>query len=325
MYLVNLDDKKVTEIKDTTFKAFGLKERTHLQEWISNNPDILGEDLLIIQKEFDGFSNTNERLDLLAIDKKGNLVVIENKLDDSGKNTVWQALKYAGYCSSLKKDDIKNIYQKYLDKRGEKDNAEEKITKFLDKPDFSEIELNQELSQRIILVAKEFRPEVTNTVIWVRKFGIDIICIKIIPYKVEKYFIVDTDQIIPVKDTEDITIRYEKKNLDEVRNKEIRANAEIVRNKFWHQFLPKFNEKSNLFSGRNLDIEFKDLWLSSGSGISGTVFSFVICKDYAGVELGISSKSKEDNKKFFDYLYKNKDDIEKTFKNNLEWERLEDN
>ena len=67
-----------------------------------------------LPKEFDGFNDTNERLDLLALDKNGNLVIIENKLDDSGKNVVWQALKYAGYCSSLKKDEIKAIFQQYL-------------------------------------------------------------------------------------------------------------------------------------------------------------------------------------------------------------------
>ena len=69
---------------------------------------------MIIQKEFDGFSDTRERLDLLALDKDGNLVIIENKLDDSGRRRNWQAIKYASYCSSLTKQDIIDIYQKYL-------------------------------------------------------------------------------------------------------------------------------------------------------------------------------------------------------------------
>ena len=149
MFLVNKENKTTQEIKDISFKSCGLKERDDLQEWISNNPLILGEELLIIQKEFDGFSDTNERLDLLALDKNGNLVIIENKLDDSGKNVVWQAMKYAGYCSSLKNDDIKEIYQQYINKRGLKVNAEESITEFLEKADFSEVQLNQDLSQRI--------------------------------------------------------------------------------------------------------------------------------------------------------------------------------
>ena len=83
MFLVNRDDKTTQEVKEVSFKSCGLKERAHLQEWIAKNPLLLGEELLIIQKEFDGFSDTNERLDLLAIDKNGNLVIIENKLDDS--------------------------------------------------------------------------------------------------------------------------------------------------------------------------------------------------------------------------------------------------
>ena len=96
MFLVNKDSKITEKIKEVTFKEFGLKERKDLQEWIANNPSMLGEELLIIQKEFDGFNETNERLDLLALDKFGNLVIIENKLDDSGRNVVWQAFKYAG-------------------------------------------------------------------------------------------------------------------------------------------------------------------------------------------------------------------------------------
>ena len=62
--------------------------------------------MLIIQKEFSGFADALERLDLLALDKQGSLVLIENKLDDTGRDVTWQALEYASYCSSLSKDNI---------------------------------------------------------------------------------------------------------------------------------------------------------------------------------------------------------------------------
>ena len=97
--------------------------------------------LLIIQKEFDGFDGTRERLDLLALDRNGQLVVIENKLDDSGRDVVWQALKYAAYCSSLKKAEIVSIFQKYLDQNGGGE-AANAICEFLGEDTLDEVVLN---------------------------------------------------------------------------------------------------------------------------------------------------------------------------------------
>ncbi len=139
MYIIDQTSNSLTKIEQTSFKALKLEERKHLQEWIAKEPSSLGEELLIIQKEFDGFSDTRERLDLLALDKDGNLVVIENKLDDSGRNVTWQAIKYASYCSSLTKQDVIDIYQKYL---GETASAEESLSDFFDGRDLSDVEIN---------------------------------------------------------------------------------------------------------------------------------------------------------------------------------------
>ena len=101
MYRINKSDNNITKLEERLFSDIGVREREHLQEWIAKNPDVLGEELLIIQKEFQGFNDTKERLDLLALDKDGGIVVIENKLDDTGRDVVWQALKYTSYCSTL--------------------------------------------------------------------------------------------------------------------------------------------------------------------------------------------------------------------------------
>jgi RecB family endonuclease NucS len=92
MFTVNHQTNRISPVKIKTFSELGFTERKHLQEWLAHSPDALGEELLIIQKEFDGFDDTRERFDLLALDKAGNLVIIENKLDDSGRDVVWQAL-----------------------------------------------------------------------------------------------------------------------------------------------------------------------------------------------------------------------------------------
>ena len=99
MYKIDRQNNKIETLKKRSFADLGFKEREHLQEWIAKEPSVFGEELLIIQKEFSGFSDTQERLDLLALDKQGSLVIIENKLDDSGRDVTWQALKYASYCS----------------------------------------------------------------------------------------------------------------------------------------------------------------------------------------------------------------------------------
>ena len=88
MYHVNKNSKELTKIEASSFAGLNLKERNDLQEWLVNNPDVFGEDLLIIQKEFDGFEGTSERLDILALDSNGNIIVIENKGDSSGKDVV---------------------------------------------------------------------------------------------------------------------------------------------------------------------------------------------------------------------------------------------
>ena len=95
MYRIDRAGNSIQPLKRVSFRELGFRERAHLQEWIAHEPMVLGEELLIIQKEFAGFSDTSERLDLLALDKQGSLVIIENKLDDTGRDVTWQALKYA--------------------------------------------------------------------------------------------------------------------------------------------------------------------------------------------------------------------------------------
>ena len=109
MYKINKSTNSIEKLKESSFSDLSFNERDHLQEWIAKNPESLGEELLIIQKEYSGFYNTNERLDLLALDKESNLVVIENKLDDSGKDVVGQAIKYAAYCSRRRNSKVIKI------------------------------------------------------------------------------------------------------------------------------------------------------------------------------------------------------------------------
>ena len=179
MFTVDHKTNRINPVAVKRFSDMGLTERAHLQEWLAHHPNALGEELLIIQKEFDGFDDTRERLELLALDKYGNLVIIENKLDDSGRDVVWQALKYASYCTTLTKAQIVEIYQQYLKKQNINNgntkpaDAKSYICEFLDAPAaLDEIRLNTGNSQRIMLVAANFRKEVTSKALWLLDQGI---------------------------------------------------------------------------------------------------------------------------------------------------------
>ncbi|MGQ9425224.1 DUF4268 domain-containing protein [Gilvimarinus sp. F26214L] len=224
------------------FSQLGFRERDHLQEWLAANPQALGEDLLIIQKEFDGFADTRERLDLLALDKAGNLVVIENKLDDSGRDVVWQALKYVSYCSSLSKRQIATIYQTYLDKLGPGENAEIKLTEFFGGVEFDDLILNSGQGQRIILVAANFRKEVTSTALWLRSHRIDLRCVRATAYSLGESLFLSLDQIIPVKEAEEYMISINQKEEQEREDKSGSPNRIRVRRAFWEQFLPQLHK-----------------------------------------------------------------------------------
>lgn len=319
MYILDQVAKNLRKIESKTFHRLGFKERDDLQEWIANCPNCLGEELLIIQKEFNGFNDTNERLDLLALDKNGALVVIENKLDDTGKDVMWQAIKYVSYCSTLSKQQIKEIYKEYLDKKGLAQDAEENIVDFFDGRGFDELSLNEN-DQRIILIAGNFRKEVTATVMWLLSHGIRVQCFKITPYEHNEDIIVDLEQIIPVKEAEEYIIKIADKVREEKEVKEINNATRELRKTFWLELLEEFNKVSNLY--KNISPTY-DSWLSSGSGVSGAPFSFAVTKTYASVEVVINKGEKEENKRIFDALYVDRECIEEAYGKVLIWERLD--
>ncbi|EPD1107149.1 DUF4268 domain-containing protein [Escherichia coli] len=332
MFTVNHQTNRISPVRTKKFSELGFTERKHLQEWLAHEPSALGEELLIIQKEFDGFDDTRERLDLLALDKDGNLVIIENKLDDSGRDVVWQALKYASYCASLTKAQIVDIYQQYLDRyepvTAEVDllnapaSASARICEFLDAPDLDELKLNLGNSKRIMLVAANFRKEVTSTALWLLGQGISIACFKITPYSLGEQLLINIDQIIPTPEAKELMIGINAKEAEEKTTEVVLKNRHTVRREYWERALEAF-QKSACQLYNNISPS-KDHWLSAGSGLSGCPYNLIFLQKELRVELWISRGVTEENKYLFDLLSQSKQDIEHTFGAELEWMRLDE-
>lgn len=203
--------KSITISPITDFSSHHLLERRDLEKWLEKDPEILGEELLIITSEYDQFVYTKERLDLLAVDRDGNLVIIELKRDSAGKSVELQALKYAAYCSNITRNKAANLYREYRSKRGEGtslEDAKNKIDEFIQNDEFEEFNDKP----RIVLMSKEFSPEVIASVLWLRKFMIDIKCIKLTPYLLDDETIgIESNIIIPLPEAADYLKKSEEK------------------------------------------------------------------------------------------------------------------
>ena len=180
LFRINPQSQESDRVEQVDFARLGLRERRDIQEWVAANPGILGEDLLIIGKEFSGFDRTDERLDLLAVDSDGKLVVIELKRDDSGADAHWQAIKYASYLRRATIDQIVSMLAEY--RKISQEGAEQELIEHLSADGLSG--LNND--QRIILASHRFAPEVTSAALWLndKASGEDLItCITLTPYQ----------------------------------------------------------------------------------------------------------------------------------------------
>jgi hypothetical protein len=328
MFKINTQTNSISPLEVKSFSSLGFTERHHLQEWLEASPQALGEELLIIQKEFDGFDDTRERLDLLALDKDGNLVIIENKLDDSGRDVVWQALKYASYCANLSKAQVIEIYQRYLNQKAfhseaVAEKAEDKILEFLDNvSDLDEAIINRGKSQRLMFVAANYRKEVTNTALWLSQFGIGSQCFKATPYQSGEELFINIEQIIPTPESKEFMIGMVAKEQEEKAADTELKNRHKLRLNFWEQTLEAFHKSScTLFQNINPS---KDHWLNAGSGLRSMPFALIFGKNEVRVEMTMGRAEKEINSFAFDFLHSRKSEIESVFGNELTWLPLPD-
>lgn len=323
MFKVDQPSNSLQPLQETTFTNAGFTERYHLQEWLAKHPQALtrssDDELLIIQKEFAGFDDTKERLDLLAIDKDGNLVIIENKLDDSGRDVVWQALKYAGYCANLRKEHIVEIFQRYLDQNDPEESrpASDVLAEFLEHESLDEVQINQSRSQRVMMVAANFRKEVTNTALWLMQFNIRVQCFKVTPYRYGNDVFIDIRQVIPTPEAESYMIGMAQKEAEEQSTSGELKQSQRLRKAFWTQMLEKFHA-SDCTLYNNISPSM-DHWLCAGSGISGMPYSLIFSKKEIRVELWISRASADINTMALNWLEQHRTSVEEVFGNPLEW------
>lgn len=212
IFVVKEDLSSVDKVVADTFVDLDVWERQHVQKWVTESPEMLGEELLVVSVEFDRFKSSRDRLDVLAIDRSGNLVVVELKRTSLGEYADLQAIRYAAMVSSMTIESLLPYYMDYQKKvLGEGDVDEEssraKIQEFVNDDSFVDFSN----APRIILGSEDFSQEITTTVLWLNQAGLDISCIRIKPHKVDNRLIIVPQKIIPMQEAKDYLIEIQKK------------------------------------------------------------------------------------------------------------------
>jgi len=218
MSIYSLEDKQLLAITPTSFVIESIFERDDLQEAFKNNIDIIAPDCMVIAEEFSDWQGSRKRIDLLAIDKQANLVVIELKRTDTGDHMELQALRYASMISTMTFEDAIEVFRKYKKQNGYPNYSLEETQHEIE--DFVEVNIDESgfaEDVKTILVSQDFSTELTTSVIWLNERNLDITCMKIQPYNDNGKILIDIQQIIPLPEAEDYQIKVRRK-LEEKRD-----------------------------------------------------------------------------------------------------------
>ena len=198
MYLFSTAQEQPVQLEQTTFAELGLKEND-VEELLRKNVELLCDEeddsMLIVGQQVKNAASG--RLDLTAIDKEGDLVLIEIKRDkkdiEKRKEAFEiQAIRYAASCATINSTGelIQDFFIPYVEKHREEYPQTGLTTEEIAKRKLDEfIQINGitafNAHQKIILVASEFDAQTLSAVAWLNSNQVDMK--KLLP--VENYYV----------------------------------------------------------------------------------------------------------------------------------------
>lgn len=200
--MLKIEDREARELSPTKLSKEDLEE-DDLREWVIHTPsEVLGEDLLIIGREV-SVAELGDGIDVLAIDRRGNIVVIELKRGSLSSSVDFQSLKYVSYVSRWGYEDIKDQFQRFRESEwGSKLYSED--TSFAEEIEgFCDDDYEIAAKERIYLVGSSTREKLGSVVLWLREQDIDVSIVEFDLYKDDGgELYLDSKTIVPTSDLE---------------------------------------------------------------------------------------------------------------------------
>lgn len=152
---ISLDVYRLDGSKPVQIPPSGMDEEKRLQEILASRVEILDGNLLVIGREV--HTPWDSRIDILAIDNVGELVVIELKRNRTPREVVAQVLEYGSWIRTLDNAGVAEVFQNYLKKY-----QPDKVQQSLDEAfkDRFKVVIPDELNtgHRLLVVAAELDP-----------------------------------------------------------------------------------------------------------------------------------------------------------------------
>ena len=143
-----------------------------LEQWLEANPGGILEDirLLIIGRQVP--TDLGKSIDLLGVDREGNVVVVELKRDRTPRDVVAQALEYAAFAAKLDAAALERILGEY--RPDEPKGLAEQHREYFDQSEA--IAFNKD--QRIVIIGQQVTPEIRQTALFLESKGVPVTCVE---------------------------------------------------------------------------------------------------------------------------------------------------
>lgn len=145
-----------------------------LQSWLIANPDAILEDSGMLVLGAEVTTNLGTYIDLLGLDRDGDVVVVELKRDETPRTTLAQALEYAAFVASLDHEDLEHLLREQMG--NEAVSLSEAHREYFSLGDEEAVSFNKE--QRLVIVGHRVTPQIRQTAVYLRQKGLPVTCLE---------------------------------------------------------------------------------------------------------------------------------------------------
>jgi len=146
----------------------------------------------------------SDRLDVLAVDTDGRLVVAELKREKASDGVLNQVLNYGARVSRFSLDDLDEAYARYCAPATTPEEAAVQLREHA--PTISDESLA--LGTRLVVLAAAYSDAVTNLALYLLGYGVPLTLLKFEVYRTDRgQLLLTTSQLLPVPDAEEFMVR----------------------------------------------------------------------------------------------------------------------